>query len=73
MNITSAAAELLKDDIKRITQDMNEYFKTGDLKYIEENLNYLPQSLKFFLENLFVGKDTKLKIEDIGQSIMKAT
>ena len=61
MDNISAAAELLKSGIKCITQDMTEHVKTEDLKNLEENFNYPPQSLKFFLENLFVGKDTKLK------------
>ena len=37
-----AADELLKSDIKCITQDITEYVKTDDLKILEENLNYLP-------------------------------
>ena len=73
MNIISAAAELLKSNIKCITEDVTECVQTVDLKNLEENLNYLPQTLKFFLENLFMGKDIKLKIAAIGQNIMQAT
>ena len=39
---------------------------------MENALKYLPESLKCFFKNLFVGKDTSRKIAGIGQSILQA-
>jgi len=56
MNIISAAAELLKGDIKCITQDMTGYVKTDKLKNFEENLNYPPTDSEVLPRDLVRGQ-----------------
>ena len=50
-----AAAKIIKSEIKSIFISKNYYPKSSEIS-VEETINYLPESLKHFLELIFVGQ-----------------
>ena len=74
--IITTAAKLIKSDIKKENKKKCngkvEHYPLKEELYLENALKYLPESLKCFFKNLFVGKDTSRKIAGIGQSILQA-
>ena len=63
---------LIKDDIKAVKTSPYSYPSLNELGS-EESINFLPQSLRVLLIDLFVGKYVPTKIASVGQSIMYAT
>ena len=70
--IVETAAKLIKSDIKTlVTLIPNECPNTINLQ-IDSTLEYIPQSLRYMLQQLLVGKDTRKKESIIGHSIIQA-
>ena len=66
-SIIETAAKLIKTDVKTMIEPLkDEYPKTSELK-MEAALRFVPPSLHYLLQNLFVGKDTYRKEASIGQ------
>ena len=72
MKIIKTAARLLKSDIKTVVPSGTEKYPDTDMLQLDNALEYLPSSLRVFLDDLFVGTDKKQKIVEIGQSIFQA-
>lgn len=70
--IIKAAAKLIKHDIKEINQPSDVYPAISGISSIDDNLNFIPNSLYTFLTLLFVGAQPR-KIASIGQAIIQAT
>ena len=69
--IIETATRFIKSDIKTFINPLtDEYPQTGDLS-LEASLSYMP-CLRFMLEQLFVGKDTRRKQASIGQAMIQA-
>ena len=63
---------LIKTDIKTTVASMEDtYPTTAELK-IPAALDFIPASLWFLLQHLFVGKDTSRKVAGIGQAVVQA-
>ncbi|XP_060587651.1 uncharacterized protein LOC132743142 [Ruditapes philippinarum] len=71
-NIITTAAKLIKNDIQSIQCDKSFYPSSENVKSLKENLAFLPTSLLVFLNNIFVEKNSDVKIATIGQAIMQA-
>ena len=71
--IIAAAVKFIKSDIKAyVKSTMNEYPQTDKFS-LESSLEYLPPSLRFMLQHLLVGKDTRQKQASIGKAIIQGT
>ena len=73
MHIIETAAKLIRNDIRNIKQPRDAYPSPNDMSSIEENVNFLPESLQSFLKLLFVGNAAETKIASVGQVIVQAT
>ncbi len=71
LRIIKAAARLIKDDIKGMKASYSNYPVMNDLKS-ETSMNFLPESLRVLLTDIFVGKDVQFKVSSIGQAVMQA-
>ncbi|XP_060603948.1 uncharacterized protein LOC132756825 [Ruditapes philippinarum] len=71
-NIITTAAKLIKNDIQSIQCDKSFYPSSENVKSLKENLAFVPTSLLVFLNNIFVEKNSEVKIATIGQAIMQA-
>ena len=70
--IIETAAKLIKNDIKSINAETSQYPSSDEIRSVEENIEFLPGTLKVFLKNVLVGKDTRIKTASIGQAIMQS-
>ena len=70
--IIETAAKLIKNDIKSINVDTSQYPSSDEIRSVEDNVEFLPGTLKAFLKNVLVGKDTRIKTASIGQAIMQS-
>ena len=68
-----AAAKLIKEDIKAIETAHEVYPHCNDLTSQEAGIEYLPNTLRVLLEELFAGKKAGVKMASIGQAMMQAT
>lgn len=73
MSLLKAAAALIKSDIISIEESRSEYPSISGIGDTQQNLNYIPFSLRMFLAECFKGRtsDNDLKIAAIGQCIMQ--
>ena len=63
---------LIKTDIKTTVVPIEDtYPTTAELKQAA-TLDFIPASLQFLLQHLFVGKDTSRKVAGIGQAVVQA-
>ena len=69
MRIIKTAAKLIRDDIKSVMTSHELY---PDILSEEENVNFVPESLRLLLGGLFVGKNVLMKTASIGQAVMQA-
>jgi hypothetical protein len=69
--IILAAAQLIKSDVQSLKGERDVYPTAREIGSIEANLNFVPQSLQLFLQNLSAEKKSDLKVSSIGQSIMQ--
>ena len=70
--LIKTAAALISEDIKQITTDQNKYPALDELSR-EAALNFLPTSLRHFLECILCPKKSDIRIASIGQAIMQAS
>ena len=68
-SIPQTAAKLLQSDIK--SSILTSYPPLSELEH-SSALNYVPPSLRYFLQHLFVGKDCSKKVTSIGQAVIQA-
>ena len=70
MNIVITAAKLIKSDIKLVSTCSENYptIKTN----VQNHIDFLPSTLKLFLEGVLAGKNTAMKIVSIGQAIVQS-
>ena len=73
IKLVQAAAKLIKEDIKAIETSLEVYPLCDDLKSQEAGIEYLPDTLRVLLEELFAGKKAGVKVASIGQAMMQAT
>jgi hypothetical protein len=71
--IIQTAAKLIKNDIKALKQQNQVYPEIEKSASLEEACLFLPGSLLSFLQSLFSGVDSNLKIASIGQAMIQAT
>lgn len=71
--IIETAAKLIKSDIKTIDTNKSTYPESSNLSSCEENLSFVPESLRLLLRTIFNEKDSELKIASIGQAVIQAT
>ncbi|VDH88747.1 Hypothetical predicted protein [Mytilus galloprovincialis] len=72
-SIISTAAQLLKEDIKLITSKDIFYPSAEEMESETSNADYVPRSLRIFLNSLFSEADCVTKISAIGHAIIQAT
>ena len=73
IKLVRAAAKLIKEDIKAIETAHEVYPHCNDLTSQEAGIEYLPNTLRVLLEELFAGKKDGVKMASIGQAMMQAT
>ncbi|CAG2218591.1 unnamed protein product [Mytilus edulis] len=72
-SIISTAAQLIKEDIKLITSKDIYYPSAEEMESETSNADYVPRSLRIFLNSLFSEADCITKISAIGHAIIQAT
>ncbi|CAC5419298.1 unnamed protein product [Mytilus coruscus] len=72
-SIISTAAQLIKEDIKLITSKDIHYLSAEEMESETSNADYIPRSLRIFLNSLFSEADCITKISAIGHAIIQAT
>ena len=63
---------LIKTDIKNTVTPMEDTYPTTTELKLAAALDFIPASLQFLLQHLFVGKDTSRKVAGIGQAVVQA-
>lgn len=72
LRLVTAAANLIKNDIKCIENTRATYPSVDEMASVGSCVEYLPESLRLFLRTLVVGLDKDCKIAALGQAIMQA-
>ena len=70
--IIETAARLIKSDIKTEVPSVTDQYPGTDMLNLDSTLRYLPNTLRFMLDFLFVGKDKSQKVAGVGQAIIQA-
>ena len=70
-HIVEIAAKIIKNAIKELDSNNNSYPSPDGMKSSGKNVEYLPKSLRIFLDNLFVGKGKSVPVALIGKDIMQ--
>ncbi|XP_053373150.1 uncharacterized protein LOC123533634 [Mercenaria mercenaria] len=70
--IIATAAKLIKHDISMMESSKTFYPSFSAVSSVEENTNFLPVSLQYFMEKIVGGKDNSIKTAAIGQAIVQA-
>jgi hypothetical protein len=72
LRTVQATVKLIQDDIKAVETAADVYPAFETFQSEEDCIQFLPETLRVFLEGLFVGKYVKMKVASIGQAIMQA-
>ena len=72
LSVLKASALILRTDIKLIEGKLESYPNTNSLD-IQSALGFLPESLRFFLNQLFPGKNTDCEVTGIGHALTQST
>lgn len=72
MRLVKAAAELLGNDIRCLTNSKATYPSSEEISSKDENLNFIPDSLKLLLRSILSEKEADVKIAAIGQDFVQA-
>ena len=72
LSVRKASVFILRTDLKSIKGGLEWYPGTNSLD-IQSALRFLPQSLRFFLNQLFPGKNTDCEIAGIGHALIQST
>ena len=70
-HIVEIAAEIIKNAIKELDSNNNSYASPDGMKSSGKNVEYLPKSLRIFLDNLFAEKEKFVSVASIGKGIMQ--
>ena len=62
----------IKTDIKTTVAPMEDMYPATTKLKLAAVLYFIPASLRFLLQHLFVGKDTSRKVAGIGQAVVQA-
>ena len=62
---------MIKNAIKELDNNNNSYPSPDGMESSGKNVEYLPKSLRIFLDNLFDGKEKPVPLASIGQAIMQ--
>ena len=73
MRIVSAAAKLIKSDIKNLDASGSDYPSTNDMSSTEQAMEFVPSLLKLFLRLLLTGKDIDVKLTSIAHAVIQGT
>ena len=69
MNIITAAAKLTKSHIKLVST-CSENYPTIETD-VQSHIDFLPSTLKLFLEGILTSKNNAMKIASLGQAIVQ--
>ena len=72
IHLVKTAAKLIKSDIKDVKFKKESYPSCQEMSSVQQNLDFLPETLYLLLKELFLGKNCGLKVAAIGQAIMQA-
>ena len=74
LRIIDTASKLIKNDIKLSVPPSRPsvYPVAEDISDLEQNLAFIPMSLRLLLGNIFSEKKADLKIASVGQAIVQA-
>ena len=72
IHLIKTAAKLIRSDIKSVGTSNEHYPPSYEIESQEKSYNFLPTSVKVFLEGIIMGKDVDLKRASIGQAIIRA-
>lgn len=72
-SIISTAAQLIKDDIKLLPSKDDYYPSAKEVESDTSNAEYVPRSLRMFLNSLFSEADSVKKVSAIGHAIIQST
>ena len=64
------AAKIIKNAIKELDANKDSCSSPDEIESSEKNVEYFPESLYIFLDNLFVRKEKSLLYASTGQAIM---
>ncbi|MPC95446.1 hypothetical protein E2C01_090658 [Portunus trituberculatus] len=65
--------KFIRTEIKSMEHHKGEYPTTQDMRSVESNVAYLPNSLQLLLGSIIKSRNAKLLVASIGQSIMQST
>ena len=71
LSVLEASALILRTEIKSIEGERESYPNTNWLD-IQSALRFLPESLWFFLNQLFPGKNTDCEVAGIGHALIQS-
>ena len=69
--IVETAAKIIKNPIKKLDSNNSSFPSPNGMESSGKNVEYLPKSLRNFLDNLFVGKEKSVPLASIGQAVMQ--
>ena len=61
------AAKMIKNAIKELDNNNNSYPSPDGMESSGKNVEYLPKSLRIFLDNLFDGKEKPVPLASLGK------
>lgn len=70
--LITAASKIIRSDIKCMSISKQSYPSSTEVGSINFHTNFLPLSLKIFLDSIFREKNPNLKIAAIGQAMIQA-
>ena len=69
-HIVETAAKIIKKAIKELDSNNKSYPSPDEMESSGKKVEYLPKSLRIYLDNLFVGKEKCVPLALIGQAVM---
>lgn len=70
--VLETAGKLIVSDISSRSYDKEEYPSSDEMSNIEDQLNFLPDSILILLRSIIKTKNPDVKIASIGQAIIQA-
>ena len=72
LRLIETAAKLIKNDIKSVKPESSRYPTSDEMRSVDKNIEFLPETLKVFLQKVLVGKNIRTKTASLGQAIMQS-
>ena len=63
--------QIIKNGIKELDSNNNSYPSPDVMESYVKNVEYLPKSLRIFLDNFFVGNEKYVRLASTGTAIMQ--